>query len=587
MDYDFLLEKRLNELNPALSEHFRSVVFVMNRILDKTVSLFPDFTDHTIRHSTFVMEYANRIIGSEIEKMNADEIYILMCAAFAHDLGMSIDKKTFDSMKDGIVPPDFFKKNPEKTVRDVIRAYHNEFSSALILKHAPMFDFPSDEYAFCIARISKGHRKTDLTDKNEYDPEYTLANGNRVCIPYLAAVLRLCDEMDVSIERNTIASYAEHSDTMSYRQHFAMKKLTINDDRFVLKIQTVEPEIRDACLKTATKLNETLSYCAEVAENETPFRISQKFVDIDLSSGEKRTAVILDTDTGTDDAIAFSLINSMGDFKPDFIIATPGNSSQKQSVKNAVLLKNLFSINATIVAGEAPEDILKMAEKNTFHGNDGLAGISTDIEKKLNLSDENLSDFISMEALKDTLNRYDEIIYIAICPLNSLSSILKEKGLRDKFTRLYIMGGGIREFNCSNNTEFNFSKAPRAVKLILSEDLDITLFPLDLTNHQVLISEDIDELEKAGAMEEATSFLRYNLKANTEYNGIKGAVMHDSMPLLYLIQPEKFRVVEMKLSSDEFGALHESPQGKTVKVALTAENELMKSSIRSVLTAGV
>lgn len=579
-DTEFMLERRLRDLSPSKSAHFRTIVLVMENILNKTRSLFPDFTDHTIRHSLIVMEYLNTIVGSEIEKMNVDEIYILMCAVYMHDFGMTMDQKHFDMLKDKILPAGYLEEHKDDTTRDIIRKYHNEFSAELIKQYAPVFEFPSEEYTYCVAQVSRGHRKTDLYDSIEYNPKYKLKNGNTVCLPYLAALLRLGDEMDISIERNASISYLEHKDTMSYRQHFAIKQLKIMPDHLLLKVQSGEEDVLEACKVAIGKLEKELKYCVDVTDKVTDFTISQKYVKIDIEENIKKTAVILDTDLGIDDAFAISIINALGDFKPNYIVATPGNASLDQAVKNAIILKHLFDVDAVVVKGEEPEDMSRMLEKNTFHGLDGMANISGEVMSRRHITEDELNDYISLNGLRDQLAGYDEIIYISICPLNSLATIYLDERLKNKFSRLYIMGGGLKEFNCSNNTEFNFSKAPMAVKQMLSWNLDVTLFPLDLTNHQFLTQEDIDELKGQGAMEEAIKMLEFNRQSNIEFNDINGAVLHDAMPLLFLAEPEKFSFTDIKISSDEYGAIFEAPEGSTVKAVFEVEKGLLKKYIR-------
>ncbi len=49
-------------------------------------------------------------------------------------------------------------------------------------------------------RISRGHRKTNLFDETEY-PDIQTSDGV-IRTSYLAAVLRLADEIDVGVDRN-------------------------------------------------------------------------------------------------------------------------------------------------------------------------------------------------------------------------------------------------------------------------------------------------------------------------------------------------------------------------------------------------
>ncbi len=50
-----------------------------------------------------------------------------------------------------------------------------------------------------------------------------------------------------------------------------------------------------------------------------------------------------------------------------------------------------------------------------------------------------------------------------------------------KIKSLIIMGGGFKEYNTPNDTEFNFHADPIAVKSIFQSNLSIKLIPLDTT----------------------------------------------------------------------------------------------------------
>ena len=73
-EHDFALERTLQEKSPELHARFNSVVFSSPYILTKYKTLFPTFTDHSIIHSLNVIEFCNKIIGDQIDKMNVDEI---------------------------------------------------------------------------------------------------------------------------------------------------------------------------------------------------------------------------------------------------------------------------------------------------------------------------------------------------------------------------------------------------------------------------------------------------------------------------------------------------------------------------------
>ncbi len=292
---------------------------------------------------------------------------------------------------------------------------------------------------------------------------------------------------------------------------------------------------------------------------------------------QKQKSVVLDTDVGTDDAIAFSAAAFLSGIHIDYIVASKGNTSLNGAVRNAVILKNYLGLDAKIVQGQLPntDSNVDECEKNTFHGNDGLADISADMIKSTGLKPQELNGYITYDTFCKEILNCDEIEYIIIGPPTNLANLLDNGEFEKKLSKVYIMGGGINEFNCRHKTEFNFSKDPKSVKKVLESGKDITLFPLDLTNRQRVTEEQINTLEKSGAFKEYISLLRFNRQANKEYNGIDAAVIHDIMPLLFLKYPKEFTTEKINIAADKYGATRKSENGKLINVALNVKETLL------------
>ena len=144
---DYLIEKRLRKFDPDLHRRFKDAVFVCQRILSNFRQLFPEYTDHSELHSLTVIDSCNRLIGTEqIDKLNKNELFVLLMAGYLHDIGMGIGEKDYEEFKDVLGAEQYFKDHPNDSKADFVRTYHNEFSGLFIDKYAPLFDLPSDEY---------------------------------------------------------------------------------------------------------------------------------------------------------------------------------------------------------------------------------------------------------------------------------------------------------------------------------------------------------------------------------------------------------------------------------------------------------
>ncbi len=119
--YDFLLEGRLRELDKDLHSRFTDTVFAMERILSNYKLIFPDFTDHSELHSLNVIEFCNKLIGKQIDNLNADEIYAILMGCYFHDTGMGISERDYDEFTKQIDFKDYFdthdRNNRKKNIQ--------------------------------------------------------------------------------------------------------------------------------------------------------------------------------------------------------------------------------------------------------------------------------------------------------------------------------------------------------------------------------------------------------------------------------------------------------------------------------------
>lgn len=290
MKTDYLLERTLAKLDPDLHRRFSDTVFVIQKILSRYRVLFPEYTDHSELHSMTVIDCCNRIIGQDqIGTLNADEIYILLEAAYLHDVGMGISEKDYEEFKDRLDYEDYFAKHSDAKIADFVRDYHNEFSGLFIEKYAQMFDIPSPEHTFAIIQVARGHRKTDLFDEKEYPAKYMLPNGNTVCLPYLAALIRIADEIDVVASRNPLILFdiellTDNLSIIENKKLAAVKEIKMTYDAFILTAKTDEREIEESIGEMVKKMQKTLDTCRNVIHQRTNHYLSQKKIVLKLET---------------------------------------------------------------------------------------------------------------------------------------------------------------------------------------------------------------------------------------------------------------------------------------------------------------
>lgn len=282
-NHDYAMERRLRALNPELHRRFTDAVFALQYNLSHYKLIFPEYTDHSNLHSMTVIDFCNRLIGSQIKSLNPDELYVLLMGCYFHDTGMGITLKDYQEFSEQIDFRDYFDTHSHDKLPEIIRSFHNEYSGLFIRKYAELFEIPSEEHLFAVIQIARGHRKTDLLDEKEYPAALQMPDGNTVCLPYLAALIRLADEIDVAAARNPkllydIESLTDEVEIIENKKVRAVRELAVTEDEFILYVDRSDEEILRHVRAMVVKMQKTLDYCRRAALQRCPYVITQQRV---------------------------------------------------------------------------------------------------------------------------------------------------------------------------------------------------------------------------------------------------------------------------------------------------------------------
>ena len=281
---DYLLETKLRKENEGLHRRTKDSAVVLQKMLESFIPRFPDFTDHTILHSMDVLEYSNMLLtDKQIERLSPAECYVLIMSCYLHDIGMGINQKNYEELSAKIDFGDYFETHSREDAETTIRDFHNEYSGLFIRKYADLFDIPCEEMVFAIVQVSRGHRKTDLLDESEYHDMMTPYGIIRTA--FLAAIIRLADEIDVGIDRNSELLFdfsrgRALDSEKAFGTHESIINVEVREDALVLHTKPKAPEYRALIRNLANKIQETLDYCREVASSRSDFCITQTSVKI-------------------------------------------------------------------------------------------------------------------------------------------------------------------------------------------------------------------------------------------------------------------------------------------------------------------
>lgn len=83
-----------------------------------------------------MIDYCNRLLDSQIDRLNADELYVLLMSCYLHDTGMEITVHQYREFSKQIDFQDYSASHAIDDYPTVIRDYHHEFSTLFIRRYA-------------------------------------------------------------------------------------------------------------------------------------------------------------------------------------------------------------------------------------------------------------------------------------------------------------------------------------------------------------------------------------------------------------------------------------------------------------------
>lgn len=263
--------------NPQLISSIQRCEEQITPILQNFITNFPDYTDHSIVHSKSVLRYAEHLLSDELDNLNEDEIYILLMGGFLHDIGMC----PTPVMKAAILKSQEFKLS-ENTFENYLRDIHHTISYQYILENWRELHIVNEVYAEAIALTGMGHRVVDLHDFELYNPNYIVKTGEDfVCLPYLACILRVADELDITNDRTPDLLYNRYLpenkiSKKEWNKHRSNYFVNFTKPSIKIISKCTDKDLYYALIKQYSKIDQVIKYAHRVI-NALPFS-SRRFV---------------------------------------------------------------------------------------------------------------------------------------------------------------------------------------------------------------------------------------------------------------------------------------------------------------------
>ena len=266
--------------------------------------------------------------------------------------------------------------------------------------------------------------------------------------------------------------------------------------------------------------------------------------------------ILLDTDTGVDDALAIILALNSPELKVEAITSVSGNVHVDLCTRNLLMTLEAIEVGEYPVCakGESQPLIKPLVTAAHVHGSDGLGDatqlLRDDGARLYPDPEPRLAAISAVDLIIDLAGQYpDELVLVPVGPLTNIAkAVIKHPARMRRVREVVLMGGAFETYgNVTTTAEFNIFADPHAAQLVLDFGVPVTIVPLDVT-HQVMLTGKRLNAEIGERGDRLSQFLRDVTRASMEYHqsheGFHGIYIHDALPIGLLTHPELFETVE-------------------------------------------
>ncbi len=269
--------------------------------------------------------------------------------------------------------------------------------------------------------------------------------------------------------------------------------------------------------------------------------------------------VIIDTDPGTDDAMAIMLALNSPEFDVRALTVVPGNVTAAQGLENALRMVSLASRCDIAVAGGAQHPLFqKLITAEFWHGQNGLANVELPPSKCK--KDPRWAPDLIIEMVHANPH---EITLVPIGPLTNIAlAIEKDPSIVPLVKEVVIMGGSISGGNVNAAAEANIYNDPEAAQIVFQAGWPLTMVGLDVGDKTLLTRKHIEALKKnPGPVSDFIYKVADFLIGLSEKFGETGTPMYDPLAVGVAIDSTLVKAPAMHVDVETRG---EFSRGETV-----------------------
>ena len=269
--------------------------------------------------------------------------------------------------------------------------------------------------------------------------------------------------------------------------------------------------------------------------------------------------IILDTDPGSDDALAMMLALNSPELDVRAITVVPGNVAASQGLENALRMVSLANrCDIPVAAGAQHPLFQKLVTAEFWHGKNGLADVELPASKcKV---DSRFGPDLIIQLVHAAPH---EITLVPVGPLTNIAlAVEKDPSIVPLVKEVILMGGSISGGNVNAAAEANIYNDPEAAQIVFQAGWPLTMVGLDVGDKTLLSQKYLDQLGQThGPVNDFIySVAKYLINRSAQF-GWPGTPMYDPLAVGVAIDATLVKSPEMHVDVETRG---EFTRGETV-----------------------
>ena len=247
---------------------------------------------------------------------------------------------------------------------------------------------------------------------------------------------------------------------------------------------------------------------------------------------------LIDTDAGSDDAVAILMALRHSDVDVRAITVVAGNVPLAQGVVNSLYFTELCAADVPVHAGADRPLLRQYVSADWFHGADGLG----DWGDRYKPQRAQPSDVHAVDAIIETARSTPDLVIVTLGPLTNLAlAISKAPDIVPLVSRCVVMGGAAcTNGNVTPAAEYNIWCDPEAARIVFRSGLPLEMVGWEFSTGQFVLSLEDIEFARGIGTRYADFAIDCNIKGMRGYEiqtGEIGISLPDGVAMAVAIDP--------------------------------------------------